>query len=78
MFGFVFWKNDYPHGGNFWGMLVAVPIFVSCIVSLGLLFGSLLDMSERAGHFLVLLLFHCFTHWNRLADTGHASLDADF
>lgn len=53
MFGFVFWKNDYPHGGNFWGMLVAVPIFVSCIVSLGLLFGSLLDMSERAGHFLV-------------------------
>ncbi|WP_151980123.1 ABC transporter permease [Acinetobacter guerrae] len=53
LFGFIFWVNDYPHGGNFWGMLLAVPIFVCCITALGLVFGSLLDMSERAGHFLV-------------------------
>ncbi|MAK29490.1 ABC transporter permease [Acinetobacter sp.] len=53
LFGFIFWLNDYPHGGNFWGMLCAVPIFISCVVALGLLFGSVLDMSERAGHFLV-------------------------
>ncbi|WP_130802139.1 ABC transporter permease [Acinetobacter ihumii] len=53
LFGFIFWLNDYPHGGNFWGMLLAVPIYVSCITALGLFFGSLLDMSERAGHFLV-------------------------
>ncbi|ENX49258.1 ABC transporter permease [Acinetobacter ursingii] len=53
LFGFIFWVNDYPRGGNFWGMLLAVPIFVSCVTGLGLLFGSLLDMSERAGLFLV-------------------------
>ena len=53
LFGFIFWINDYPHGGNLWGMLLAVPIFVGCVTGLGLLFGSLLDMSERAGHFLV-------------------------
>ncbi len=29
LFGFTLWFNDYPHGGNF-GLLVAVPIFISC------------------------------------------------
>lgn len=53
LFGFIFWFNDYPRGGNFWGMLLAVPIFVACITSMGLLFGSLLDMAERAGYILV-------------------------
>ena len=28
LFGFIYWLNDYPHGGNFSGMLLAVPIFI--------------------------------------------------
>ncbi len=37
LFGFIYWLNDYPHGGNFSGMLLAVPIFIGCIVALGML-----------------------------------------
>lgn len=47
------WFNDYPHGGNFVGLLVAVPIFISCVIGLGMLIGSLLDIPERAGHIIV-------------------------
>lgn len=53
LFGFTFWLNDYPHGGNFWGMLLAVPIFISCVIGLGLVIASYLDMPERAGHLIV-------------------------
>lgn len=53
LFGFTFWFYDYPHGGNFLGMLLAVPIFVSCIIALGLLVATLLDSAERAGHIIV-------------------------
>ncbi len=52
-FWFTLWFNDYPHGGNFIGLLVAVPIFISCVIGLGMLIGSLLDMPERAGHIIV-------------------------
>lgn len=54
LFGFAFWWHDYPKGGNFWGMMLAVPIFVLCAVSVGLLIASWLDTSERVG---VLLIF---------------------
>jgi ABC-2 type transport system permease protein len=37
LFGFTFWLYEYPHGGNFWGMLFAVPIYVSCIIGLAML-----------------------------------------
>lgn len=54
LFGFTFWLNDYPHGGNFLGMLIAVPIFVSCITAFGLLLSTFLDVAERAGHIIVM------------------------
>lgn len=53
LFGFTFWLNDYPHGGNFWGMLLAVPLYVSCIIGLSMLLASFLDQPERAGHLIV-------------------------
>ncbi|AOA59013.1 ABC transporter permease [Acinetobacter larvae] len=53
LFGFTFWLYDYPRGGNFWGMLLAVPVFISCVIGLGLLIASFLDISERAGHLIV-------------------------
>lgn len=53
LFGFTFWLFDYPRGGNFWGMLLAVPVFVFCIIGITTLFASFLDMPERAGHVIV-------------------------
>ncbi|RZG74100.1 ABC transporter permease [Acinetobacter sp. WCHAc060025] len=53
LFGFTFWLNDYPRGGNFWGMLFAVPIFISCVIAMAMLLASYLDISERAGHLIV-------------------------
>ena len=53
LYGFTFWLYEYPHGGNFWGMLFAVPIYVSCIIGLAMLVGSLVDMPERVGHLIV-------------------------
>ena len=53
LYGFTFWLYEYPHGGNFWGMLFAVPIYVSCVIGLGMLLGSLVDMPERVGHLVV-------------------------
>ncbi|MCU4613000.1 ABC transporter permease [Acinetobacter parvus] len=53
LFGFTFWLYDYPHGGNFWGMLLATPVYVSCIIGLAMLVGSLVDMPERVGHLVV-------------------------
>ncbi len=53
LFGFTFWLYDYPRGGNFIGMLIGVPIFISCIVGLAMLLSSFLDMPERAGHVIV-------------------------
>lgn len=53
LFGFSFWLNDYPRGGNFYGMIIAVPIFISAVVGLCLLIASYLDVPERAGHIFV-------------------------
>ena len=53
LFGFIYWLNDYPHGGNFSGMLLAVPIFIGCIVALGMLISTFFDMPERPGHVIV-------------------------
>lgn len=54
LFGFAFWWHDYPRGGNFWGMMLAVPVFALCAVSVSLLFASVVDCSERVG---VLFIF---------------------
>ncbi|NHB57892.1 ABC transporter permease [Acinetobacter shaoyimingii] len=53
LFGFTFWLYDYPHGGNFWGMLLSVPIYVSCVIAISMFLASFLDMPERAGHVIV-------------------------
>ena len=53
LFGFIYWLNDYPHGGNFSGMLLAVPIFIGCLVALGMLISTFFDMPERPGHVIV-------------------------
>lgn len=53
LFGFTFWFNDYPRGGNFWGMLLAVPVFISSVIALAMVCASYLDISERAGHVIV-------------------------
>ena len=53
LFGFTFWLNDYPRGGNFWGMLIAVPVFISCVIAMAMVLASYLDISERAGHLIV-------------------------
>ncbi|MBD8009076.1 ABC transporter permease [Acinetobacter pecorum] len=53
LFGFTFWLFDYPRGGNFIGMLIAVPVFIYCIIGMTWLLASFLDMPERAGHVIV-------------------------
>ncbi|ANF82196.1 multidrug ABC transporter permease [Acinetobacter sp. NCu2D-2] len=53
LFGFTFWWYDYPRGGNFIGMLMAVPISMFCIIGLTTLLASFLDLPERAGHVIV-------------------------
>ena len=53
LFGFTFWLYDYPHGGNFWGLLIGVPIFISCVIGLTMVIASFFDMPERAGHVIV-------------------------
>ena len=53
LFGFTFWLNDYPRGGNFTGMLLAVPIYISAVTGLAFVFASFLDQSDRAGHIIV-------------------------
>lgn len=54
LFGFAFWWHDYPRGGNFWGMMLGVPIFVSCAIGVALLIASWVNGSEKVG---VLLIF---------------------
>lgn len=53
LFGFTLWFFDYPRGGNFFGMLLAVPISIFCIIGLTCLLASYLDIPERAGHVIV-------------------------
>lgn len=53
LFGFVYWWNDYPRGGNFSGMLLAVPVYIGCIVALGMFISTYFDFPERAGHVIV-------------------------
>lgn len=47
-FGFIFWFQDYPRGGNLWGLLVCAPLFAAGVSALGLLVGSLFERHERS------------------------------
>ena len=58
LFGFVFWWHDYPRGGNFWGMMLGVPIFVSCAIGVALLIASWVADGAKVGVLLILALCH--------------------
>lgn len=47
-FGFVFWFQDYPRGGNLGGMLLCAPVFCAAVSALGLLVGSCFRRHERS------------------------------
>ncbi len=77
LFGFSFWLFDYPRGGNLFGMLLAVPVFIYTIIGMTCLFASFLDLPERAGH-VNCIYFHSTVLfiWCGLAACCHAHLDA--
>lgn len=52
-FGFVFWIQDVPRGGNVPALLITVPLFAAAVAALGLFLGTLFDRSERAMEVLV-------------------------
>jgi ABC-2 type transport system permease protein len=51
-FGFIFWLQDVPRGGNIGALLVTVPIFAIAVTGLGLFIGSFLDKSWRGMHLI--------------------------
>lgn len=46
-FGFIFWLQDYPRGGNIPGLMVTIPVFAAAVSALGLTAGSLFERSDR-------------------------------
>lgn len=52
-FGFVFWVQDYPRGGDMTGVLVTAPLFAAAVSALGLWLGGLFDRHERVLQVLV-------------------------
>jgi len=48
MFGFAFWVQDVPRGGNMAGLLLALPLFAAAVAALGLLLGSLFRNGDDA------------------------------
>lgn len=60
LFGFIYWLYDYPRGGNLYGMLISVPIFISCIVGISLFLSCFFDCAERVGHVLVIVSIPLF------------------
>lgn len=48
MYGYAFWWQDYPRGGNWPALLVLMVPFTAATSALGLLFGSILDRMDRA------------------------------
>ncbi len=53
LYGFVFWQQDYPRGGNFWGMVLATPIFIGAVIAIASALSSFFDRSERVGQLLI-------------------------
>ncbi|MBO9710480.1 MAG: ABC transporter permease [Caulobacter sp.] len=51
-FGFVFWLQDYPRGGNLLGMLLATALYVPAVVFFALFLGSAFDRPERSAQVL--------------------------
>ena len=52
-FGFVFWFQDYPRGGNFGGMLVLLVLFSLAEAAFGMLLGMLFRTRERGTQLMI-------------------------
>ena len=47
-FGFVYWIQDVPHGGNMPGLLISMPLFAIAVAALGLLAGTFFRDGDNA------------------------------
>ncbi|AKX46986.1 hypothetical protein AKN93_04720 [Thiopseudomonas alkaliphila] len=47
MFGYTFWLQDYPRGGNLSTLLIFIPPFAAATAALGMLLGSVIDRMSR-------------------------------
>ncbi|WP_219116656.1 ABC transporter permease [Janthinobacterium sp. UMAB-56] len=52
-FGFVFWFQDYPRGGNFGGMLLLLLLFSLAEAAFGMLLGMLFRTRERGTQLMI-------------------------
>ena len=52
-FGFVFWWQDYPRGGNWAGSLVLTLAFAYCVAALGMYMGLFFRTRERSVQLLI-------------------------
>ncbi len=52
-FGFVFWWQDYPRGGNLAGTIVLTVLYAYCVAALGMLIGMFFRTRERSVQLLV-------------------------
>jgi ABC-2 type transport system permease protein len=52
-FGFVFWWQDYPRGGNLAGTIVLTVLYSYAVAALGILIGTLFRTRERSIQLLV-------------------------
>ncbi|HWJ70922.1 MAG TPA: ABC transporter permease [Sphingobium sp.] len=73
-FGWIFWAQDVPRGGNIGALILAMPVFAAAVGALGLLVGSGFDHADRALHVLVptsiLLFFLTGAAWPLAAMPG--------
>ena len=52
-FGFVFWFQDYPRGGNFGGLLLLLPLFSLTVAAFGMLLAMLFRTRERGTQLMI-------------------------
>lgn len=52
-FGFVFWWQDYPRGGNPAGLLAFIALFAVTVAAFGILLGTLFRTRERGAQLLI-------------------------
>ncbi|MEK8032844.1 ABC transporter permease [Ideonella sp. DXS29W] len=52
-FGFVFWWQDYPRGGNFGGLMLFTLLFAFAVSAFAIMVGNLFRSRERSAQLLV-------------------------